>query len=337
MNSLPERSLLDRRLLIVTGKGGTGKTTISAALALVAAKKGRRVALVEMGRDEHLPGLIAPGTGNVGYRGRELRPGLTVQHVQPFEALAEYLELIIGMRTLVEMTLNNRAFRQLLTGAPGWRELITLGKIWHIEQMRTASGQPTFDIIIVDAPASGHGLTFLDVPRVTRTAIRAGPLRRNASAVEEMIRDPKRTLLLPVSLAEELPVQETAELIARVNEEIEAPMERVIVNAIATAPFPADLEDVPARLAALEDQPPIGALPAASVLARCCSARLERHRLNQHYLGEITKRTALPVVAVPSLSRGIRGPDDLLEIGELLIQSETQEDARSTEAGEASA
>jgi anion-transporting ArsA/GET3 family ATPase len=101
--------------------------------------------------------------------------------IDPYEALAEYLGLQIGLRGVVRRVFGNRAFRQLMDASPGWRELITLGKIWHLEQMKEANGKPRFDLIVVDAPATGHGLTFLDVPRVVGSAVRAGPLRRHAA------------------------------------------------------------------------------------------------------------------------------------------------------------
>ncbi len=306
--------LLERRLVIVTGKGGTGKTSVVAALALAAAEAGRRVLVAEVGRDEHVTRLLSPGAPPVGYAGRELRPGLTVMRIDPFEALAEYLGLQLHVRSLVELVLRNRAFRQLMEAAPGWRELITLGKIWHLEQMKEASGAPRYELLLVDAPATGHGLTLLDVPRVVGAAVRAGPLRKHAGFVEEMIVDRQRTLLLPVALAEELPARETAELALRVRSEVGIALDRVVVNGIAGAPFPSGLADQDERLA---DQPPdatLPGLPPPSVLAACGSHLRARFELNRHWVAEIARMTALPVVALPYLSSGIRGPEGLEQL-----------------------
>jgi len=319
MTVQPDGSLLERRLVVVTGKGGTGKTTVSATLALMAAQGGRRVAVAEVGRDEHLRALLAPGSPPVGYAGRELHPGLTVFHIDPFEALAEYLSLQIGMRGLVKRSLRNQVFRQLLEGSPGWRELITLGKIWHLQQLEDARGARLYDLIVVDAPATGHGVTFLDVPRVVRSAIRAGPLSRHAGRVEEMILDQEHSLLLPVSLAEELPARETASLVSRVRQQVGMAIDRVVVNAVARAPFPPEMGDLPARLAAIPPHTPTGGLPPVSVLADCASMRESRYLLNRDYVGQIARDCALPVVQLPIIAGGISGPDDLLRLGRDLL------------------
>jgi anion-transporting ArsA/GET3 family ATPase len=313
------RPLLERRLVIVTGKGGTGKTSVSAALALAGAAAGKRVLVAEVGRDEHVPRLLAPGSVPVGYAGRELVPGVTVLRIDPYEALGEYLGLQLRVRSAVDLVLRNKAFRQLLDASPGWRELITLGKVWHLEQMQDAKGARRFDLLIVDAPATGHGLTFLDVPRVVVSAVRTGPLRRNAELVGEMIGDRDHTLLLPVALAEELPARETAELVARVRSSLGIAVDRVIVNAVVEAPFPAGLEDLDERLARLPEAGAHPGLPPFRVLAACAAHLRSRADLNRVYVREIARDSGLPVVTLPFLPMGIRGPSDLRALADPLL------------------
>jgi anion-transporting ArsA/GET3 family ATPase len=316
----PPRSLLERRLVIVTGKGGTGKTTVVAALALAAARAGLRVLVAETTRDQHLPRLLAGECQLLGEAKGAPGPGIRALRIDPFEALAEYLGLQIGVRGLVGLVLRNRGFRQLMGAAPGWRDLITLGKVWHLEQMRDGE-RPLYDLIVVDAPATGHGVTFLDVPRVVVSAVRAGPLRRHAGYVEAMIEDSERTLLLPVALAEELPARETAELVERLRDAISIAVDRVVVNGVVGAPFPPDLADLDERLARLPDAPLATGLPTPRELAACARHLRARHELNEGYVGEIARLTGLPIVRLPYLTRGINGPDDVGALADPLLEA----------------
>jgi anion-transporting ArsA/GET3 family ATPase len=312
-------SLLERRLIIVTGKGGTGKTTVTASLALAAARAGRRVLVAEVGPDEHLPPLIDPRATSVGYAGRTLRPGLQAMRIDPYEALTEYLGLQLHLRSLVRGVLRNRAFHQLMDASPGWRELITLGKVWHLEQATDERGRPRFDLLLVDAPATGHGLTFLEVPHVVVSAIRAGPLRRHAGWVEALIQDQRRTLLLPVSLAEELPARETAQLVARVRKEIGIAVDRVVVNSVVPAPFPSEVPDLDERLAGLPSDLLLPGAPRPSVLASCAAHLRGRYEINRRWVQEIARTTQLPLNLLPLRLGGLRGPEDLEALGEHLL------------------
>jgi len=315
-----QRSLLEHRLVIVTGKGGTGKTTVSATLALAAARAGLRALVIEMGPGEQIPRLLDPQAPLAGYAGCEILPGLRAMRIDPFEALAEYLGLQLGVRAIVDAVVRNKAFRQLMTASPGWRELITLGKIWHLAQLdaKDASGH-RFDLIVVDAPATGHGVAFLDVPRVVISAVRAGPLRANAQRVERLLEDPDQTLVLPVALAEELPAREIAELTDRVRNEMSISIDRVIVNAVVGPPFPDELPDLDEALARLDGDLALGALPPPRVLARCAHYLRSRHELNRRFTAEIQETTGLPIVELPRLPEGIQGPDQISSLMSALL------------------
>jgi anion-transporting ArsA/GET3 family ATPase len=320
--------LLDRRLVIVTGKGGTGKTTVAAALAVAAARTGRSVLIAEVGGQEQVPQFITPGHPPVGYAGSELLPGLTCIHIDPFEALAEYLGLQLRVRGIVDLVLRNKGFSQLLDASPGWRELITLGKVWHLAQMTDAQGAPLYELIVVDAPATGHGLTFLDVPRVVGSAVRTGPLKSHAHLVEELVLDPDQTLLLPVALAEELPAKETAELVQRARDEIGVAIDRVVVNAVAPPPFPAGVpDDLDERLLQIAGDPDLGGLPGPAVLACCANYLRARHELNAGYVEQIARTCGQPLVSLPYRAGGLVGADALASFAAPLMASSTASSA----------
>jgi anion-transporting ArsA/GET3 family ATPase len=315
---LTQRSILDRRLVIVTGKGGTGKTTVAATLGWAAAQAGRRVLVVETGSDENVSGLLGAKGPAVGYEERPLPSGPTVLRIEPYEALGEYLGLQLGGRLLVSRLIANRGFRQLMDASPGWRELITLGKVWHLEQAQEA-GRQRWDLLVVDAPATGHGLTFLDVPRVVVQAVRAGPLRRHAGWVEAMVQDPERTLLLPVALAEELPARETVELVTRLRNEVGLAVDRVVVNAVVEDPFPPSVPDLDRRLAELGPDALPPELPAPGLLARCAAHLRSRFEMHRHHLEGIARETRLPLVVLPALPTGVAGVADLALLAPKLL------------------
>ena len=311
--------LFDRRLVIVTGKGGTGKTTVAAALAVAGARSGLSVLVADVGSSEQISQRIVPGHPPVGYAGAELLPGLTAVHIEPFEALAEYLGLQLKARSLVDLALGNKSLHQLLEAAPGWRELITLGKVWHLAQQLDAGGRPLYQLIVVDAPSTGHGLTFLDVPRVVASAVRTGPLRSHAHLVEDLIHDPEQCLLLPVALAEELPAKETAELVARARDQLGIAVDRIAVNAVAPAPFPSTVpSELDRLLACIPSDADLGGLPSPAALAACASQLRSRHELNVRYLAEIARRCSLPVVSLPYVAGGPEGVEQLQSFAEAL-------------------
>jgi anion-transporting ArsA/GET3 family ATPase len=193
--------LLSHRLIFVTGKGGVGKSTVARTLGLVAARRGLRVIVAE---------LAAPGSG-AGIEEVQLAPGLFSIAIDPEAAMAEYLRVKAG--AVGGALSRSRLFGALAMATPGLRELLGMGKIWELAQLerRTRDGA-IYDLVIVDAPATGHGVAALRTPRVFAEAARVGPIAHQASTIATTIADRSFTAVVGVSLAEEMPVRETLAL-----------------------------------------------------------------------------------------------------------------------------
>src|SRR5213076_1178072 len=205
-------SLLERRLHFVVGKGGVGKTTVAAALALTLARRGRRTRAVEMEPGGRLAGLL----------GREADPRLSVLHVDGRAALEEYLNLVIPVKRLLATVFASRIYQYFVAAAPGLKELMTVGKIWY-EATRQEGGRPAWDAVVVDAPATGHSLQYLRMPQAARDTFGAGLVQREAAKVVDLLRDARTTAVHLVTLAEEMPVAETLETYAQLKDPLAMP------------------------------------------------------------------------------------------------------------------
>ena len=309
------RGLLDRRLVVVTGKGGVGKTTVACTLAEAARRVGKRVLLVETSVHEAVASRFEHSPRPLGHAGRSLAKGLHALRIDPHEALAEYIRLQIGLGAVTDRILRTEVFGQLLEAAPGWRELIVLGKIWHLEQRTEPSGRPSWDLIVVDAPATGHGLTFLDVPRVVAQAVRAGPLARHAGWVEALVHDPERTLLLPVTIPEELPVRETIELVERARREIRIAVDRIVVNQMPSERSAVAL----AALSRVREEPEMSALPRIPEMRALLAHGARRTAEARRFRRQVAERCELPIVELPLLSAGFDAGSGWAEQAESIL------------------
>jgi energy-coupling factor transporter ATP-binding protein EcfA2 len=203
-------ALLDRRLLVVTGKGGTGKSTLSAALALIGARQGKKVLVCEVVARERVSDFF--GKPPSGPQIRELLPNLYSVHVRPREAMREYALMILKYETLYKLAFENAAARYFLAAAPSLAEIVMLGKVWWHATHDLDRGRPRWDLVVLDAPATGHGLTFLSVPSVFLRLVQDGPLARDMRGMQSLLGDPRRCSVSIVTLPEEMPANEAIEL-----------------------------------------------------------------------------------------------------------------------------
>jgi anion-transporting ArsA/GET3 family ATPase len=224
--------LLDHRLLVVTGKGGVGKTTVAAALGLVAARAGKRTIVAEVARRGDVASAFDREDA-APFEETELAPGLFHISIDPQDALEEYLRDQLPSGPVAELLARSRLFGLLAAATPGMRELLTVGKLWELAQLeRRTPGADAYDLVVVDAPATGHGVAVLTAPRTFAAAAGTGPVARQGRKIDATLSDESLTAVVAVAKAEELVVTETGELRTALRESIGLPISRVIANAL---------------------------------------------------------------------------------------------------------
>jgi anion-transporting ArsA/GET3 family ATPase len=286
--------LLDKRLVFVTGKGGVGKTTVAAALAIVAARSGRRTLVCEVARQERIARSF--GHEAVGPVETEIADNLSAISIDPQSALEEYLTDQLGSRRLAGLLFSNRIFDYFAAAAPGARELVTIGKAWEMAQPQRRREQDSpYDLVIVDAPASGHGIGMLAAPRTYRDAVRVGTIARQADTIDSFLTDTRRTGIIAVALPEEMPVNETADLERRLRDELELTVDRVVVNGVYPERFSADEAE---RIGACNGTHPVPAVRAALHAASWHHARVRTQRAQ---LRRLRRVIAAPATTLPYL------------------------------------
>jgi anion-transporting ArsA/GET3 family ATPase len=293
-------SLLDRQLVVVTGKGGVGKTTVAAALGLLAARAGKRTVICEVAEQERLSDLF--GVDASGHEERELAPNLHSVSVDPELAKEEWLRYQLKSGTLAGVLGGSSVFRYLSAAAPGLSELVTIGKVWDMAQLERRTGGSVFDLAIVDAPSTGHGVAMLRAPSTYASVARVGPIRRQALQIDAFLRNRERTAVVVVALPEEMPVNETLDLERRLAEEMAMAIDRAVVNALYPERF---TREEAKRLRAAH--PGNGAVRAA--LAEHERASGQRSQLRRLRRGLDAPVATLPFLFEPEL--GLEQLDEL--------------------------
>jgi anion-transporting ArsA/GET3 family ATPase len=221
------------RFLLVTGKGGVGKSTVALALARQASRRGRRVLLMQLHTQDRLGQLF--GRPAVDTEIVELAPCLSAVSVTAKEAMQEYGTMILRSKLLYRAVFENQTVARFLKVIPGLPELLMLGKAYHHERELGPDGKHRWDLIIVDAPATGHGLYLLRIPIVITSALRVGHMVDEAKNMLALLRNPDRCRIELVTLPEEMPVSETIELATTLTDELELPLGRIFVNQVVAS------------------------------------------------------------------------------------------------------
>jgi anion-transporting ArsA/GET3 family ATPase len=283
-------------MLFVTGKGGTGKTTVAAALALASARSGRRTIVCEFAGQAHIPRLFGAAPATPGEE-IGLADHLWATTIESWEVLEEWVARILGSKALTSVLVRSNFFRAFADAAPGGMELGEIVKTWELAQDRRWNRHHRrYDLVIVDGPASGHAIGLLRTPGTFADVARVGPIASQSRRVRTWLADEALTAFVAVALAEELPVAETIDLGGRLEEAIGRRLEAVVVNEL----LPDRFSD--AELAAVEAAAP-GSETAAAVHAADARADLQAEQLARLEAAVDLPIHRLPFVFAPAIER----------------------------------
>ncbi len=228
--------MLERKLIVVTGKGGVGKTTIAAALGLLAAQRKLRTIVVELGEQARLPDLFGLPGGASGVE-TELKQGLWSISIDPDRALLEWLQTL-GGRVSGRVLASSSTFQYFAAAAPGAKELVSMVKIWELTQSdRWHRRTNAYDLVVLDAPATGHALGMLHSPRTFGAIARVGPVAGQSQQVRELLEDPRRSSYLAVAQGSEMAVTEALELTDGLRRHLGREPHAVVVNGLLPQRF----------------------------------------------------------------------------------------------------
>jgi len=297
--SLPPAELMARRFHLVTGKGGVGKSTVSVLLGLSLALQGKRVLICEVDEREQLAysfGLAPSGGEQRALDEGELAGLLWGVNMKLSSALSEYGALKLKVRALSKLLTENPLTRALITVIPGVGDLVYFGKAFHHEREEGARGERVWDAVILDAPATGHGLTFLGLPKLIGELVPIGNLKREADDMWALISDPRRSAIHVVTRPEELPTQEAIELSERLEAELGLHVSALWQNLISPL----------GELTALREELKHLQLPIAQELAQRVElqhSRLSAERSAHAQLLSFAAQRDLPLATLPRLER----------------------------------
>ncbi|MFP3899457.1 MAG: ArsA family ATPase [Acidimicrobiia bacterium] len=305
-------TLLDRKLLFVTGKGGVGKTSVAAALGHLAASQGKRVLVCDIDGKGDLAGSLE--TGPTTFEGREVAPGLWAMSMDTEASLREYLRLQLKVPLLARLGPLARTFDFVANAAPGVKEILIVGKLAY------EAREGTYDLVVADAPATGHIVGQLAAPQAIKELVRVGLVREQTGWMIDILGDPARSGVVVVATPEEMPVTETLELAERLRTETVVDLAAVVANRVLPELFGRGEEEV---FHALREPGATGSLAAAvggpvAPLLDGAELAVKLRRTRAGHLATLREglRPGVELVYVPELfqrSHGVRATHQIAE------------------------
>ncbi|MBS2013270.1 MAG: ArsA family ATPase [Deltaproteobacteria bacterium] len=298
--------LESKRFLIVTGKGGVGKTTVCAAEALALAAKGKRVLVCMCNAKERLSAMM--GSELIGPEIMNVAPNVWAVNMDPELALAEYGMMALHSKTLFKLLFDNKYVRTFFRAVPGMQEWTLLGKAWFHTTETLEDGGNRFDVVILDAPATGHGLDMLRVPKIILDVVPPGLLRRDAERAWKMFQDPTMCAVVLVTLPEEMPTTETIELAHALRDELRLPIGKIVVNCVLPPLFSK------AERAAIEAVGPLVGDTPSEVAIAAGRGRSSRERIQAESLHRLSEELPVPPSFLPQLFEDAARPSAIKEL-----------------------
>jgi anion-transporting ArsA/GET3 family ATPase len=295
--------LLDKRLLFITGKGGVGKSTVAAALGMAAARRGRRTIVAEVAYQDRIARAFHGEDSH--FTEVEIGEGLWTISIDPRHALEEYLRIQIRVKPMADLLSGSRMFQYFAVATPGLSELVTMGKVWELAQAeRRTKGADRYDLVIVDAPATGHGVGMLSSPRTFATIARVGPIANQGRAIHDMVTDARRTGVVCVALPEEMPVNETLMLRDLLRRELDMTLDRVVVNGL----YPERFE--PRDAAELGQAVDTAGTPQARAALRAALSEHARAKGQREQVARLEEATGREPAKLPFMFQPELGPPE---------------------------
>lgn len=301
--------LLDHRFLLFTGKGGVGKSTLTAALAIEAAGRGMRPLVVELGHRATMRSVF--GVDAVGFSPRAVGHGVHAMSVEMDQAVVEYMAQHVPSKRLARAIVSNQVLERLFRAMPAVGEIATVNALHRLEAEQDAAGRPRWAPILVDLDATGHALMFLELRQVVAHLMGAGPMRRLVDEMAATFADPRRTRLNLVTLPDELPVTETLELHARLQSTGSVAFGRVFVNRVPSTGLEGLDDAVTALHEAAARAGDAELLADAELAARARAAE----RAARRQIDRLRAELPVPIVELPRLTAARMQVADLRRLG----------------------